>query len=114
VMAHENGMRTDFDSVRRRYYHNSGTDLLALLVYRASEVLRLRFEECEINEGSGARLEERFNRFTNRFGSLSLVAGARLSARRFRPPRPGHERQTAKAIRSEEHTSELQSRGHLV
>src|SRR5437016_10922148 len=63
VMAHENGMRTDFDSVRRRYYHNSGTDLLALLVHRASEVLRLRFEECEINEGSGARLEERFNRF---------------------------------------------------
>src|SRR2546429_5181068 len=103
-MAHENGMRTDFDSVRHRYYHNSGTDLLALLVYRASEVLRLRFEECEINEGSGARLEERFNRFTNRFGSLSLVAGARLSARRFRPPalwsNRSEERRVGKECRS--------------
>src|SRR5439155_15272318 len=46
-----------------------------------------------------------------RFGSGSHAAGRTMATR---PPLPPFTRETAIQKRSEEHTSELQSRGHLV
>lgn len=39
-----------------------------------------------MNKSDNAQLEKGLNSFNNRFGVLSLVAGARLPLRRFRPP----------------------------